>query len=56
MIKKEPLEKVASGGNFKVNNTLDDKEIPLPAKTIVLNADTRIGEKVNYRPLANNCE
>ncbi|XP_042561053.1 phospholipase A and acyltransferase 4-like [Clupea harengus] len=55
VIKKEPLEKVAAGGNFKVKNQ-DDKKIPLPVDTILSQANARVGEKVDYRPLNYNCE
>ncbi|XP_042561050.1 phospholipase A and acyltransferase 2-like [Clupea harengus] len=55
VIKKEPLEKVAAGGNFKVKNQ-DDKKTPLPPDTIVSQANARVGEKVDYGPLSYNCE
>ena len=55
VIKKEPLEKVAAGGNFKVKNQ-DDKKIPLPVDTILSQANARVGEKVDYGPLTYNCE
>ncbi|XP_042561051.1 phospholipase A and acyltransferase 3-like [Clupea harengus] len=55
VIKKQPLEKVATNGNFKVKNQ-DDKKTPLPPDTILSQANARIGEKVNYGPLTYNCE
>lgn len=53
MIKKEPLEKVAT--DYRVHNQ-DDKKNPLPPEQIVLQANERIGEKVDYNLLDYNCE
>lgn len=55
VIKKEPLEKVASGEKFKVSNQ-DDKMSPLPVPTILSNANDSIGQRMDYNPVTNNCE
>ncbi|KAL1276483.1 hypothetical protein QQF64_036106 [Cirrhinus molitorella] len=55
VVKKEPLDKVAPGGNFKVNNQNHGNK-PLSPETIVSRAEKRIGNPVEYRLLTNNCE
>lgn len=55
MIRKEPVEKVATNGNYKVSNQ-DNKKTPLSPETIVSQAKKRIGEPVQYNPVTNNCE
>ncbi|KAG7518394.1 hypothetical protein JOB18_033620 [Solea senegalensis] len=55
-VKKEKLKDVAGDNEWKVNNTRDRKQAPLPAEQIVRNALSLVENTVHYRLLQYNCE
>uniref|UniRef100_A0A8C5R7A2 LRAT domain-containing protein n=1 Tax=Leptobrachium leishanense TaxID=445787 RepID=A0A8C5R7A2_9ANUR len=56
VVKKDRMEKVADGCDYKVNNKYDEKRTPLPIRKVVQAALDKVGEKLNYSLTRENCE
>lgn len=56
MVRKDRLEAVADGWNYKVNNKYDSKCSPYPAIKIVNAAMNEVGKTKDYSLTSANCE
>ncbi|XP_018420767.1 PREDICTED: HRAS-like suppressor 2 [Nanorana parkeri] len=56
VVRKDRLETVAYGCNYKVNNKYDSKHSPFPSRKIVNAALGEVGKKMNYSLTSSNCE
>ncbi|XP_056382954.1 phospholipase A and acyltransferase 2-like [Hyla sarda] len=56
VVRKELLEKVANGCNYKVNNKYDEKIKPYPAEKIVRAALQLVDQPMQYSVTSANCE
>ncbi|OCT81761.1 phospholipase A and acyltransferase 3 [Xenopus laevis] len=56
IVKMEPLETVAAGCIYKVNNKYDDKRRPLPQTKVVRAALEQVGKRKQYSVTSANCE
>ncbi|KAE8607239.1 hypothetical protein XENTR_v10011091 [Xenopus tropicalis] len=55
-VKMEPLEAVAAGCNYQVNNKYDKKRSPLPPTKVVRAAIDQVGQTKQYSVTSANCE
>ncbi|XP_072286587.1 phospholipase A and acyltransferase 2-like isoform X2 [Pyxicephalus adspersus] len=56
IVKREHLEVVANGRNYKVNNYLDNKRTPRPTEEIVKKVEREVGKERWYHITNANCE
>ncbi|XP_077311885.1 phospholipase A and acyltransferase 4-like [Lithobates pipiens] len=56
VVRKDRLESVANGCDYKVNNKYDSKCSPYPARKIVNAALKEVGKKMDYSVTSANCE
>ncbi|CAH2330363.1 HRAS-like suppressor 3, partial [Pelobates cultripes] len=56
VVRKDPMEKVAGGCNYQVNNKYDKKRKPLPKGKVVQAALNEVGKKMTYSVTKENCE
>ncbi|XP_072277556.1 phospholipase A and acyltransferase 2-like [Pyxicephalus adspersus] len=56
VVRKDHLETVACGCNYKVNNKYDSKRTPYPPSKIVNAALKEVGRRKNYSLTSANCE
>uniref|UniRef100_A0A2K5UB73 Phospholipase A and acyltransferase 4 n=1 Tax=Macaca fascicularis TaxID=9541 RepID=A0A2K5UB73_MACFA len=54
VVKQELLKDVLEGCNYRVNNSLDYK--PLPVGVIISSAKELVGQKMKYSIVSRNCE
>ncbi|XP_075043830.1 phospholipase A and acyltransferase 2-like [Mixophyes fleayi] len=56
VVRKDPIERVAAGCIYMVNNKYDKKRCPYPPQKIVKAALEKVGQKLNYSVTSANCE
>ncbi|KAM9795657.1 phospholipase A and acyltransferase 3-like [Neosynchiropus ocellatus] len=56
LVKKEELWDVVGNNKWRVNNGLDQKYVPRPARVIVEEADAFVGQSLPYCVIRGNCE
>lgn len=56
VVRKERLEDVARGCNYRVNNKFDKKMTPYPSEKVVHTALQQVGEIMPYSVTSANCE
>lgn len=56
VVKKEELWEVIGTDNWKINNSLDSKYTPRPARVIVREAQALVGTELPYCVFRGNCE
>ncbi|XP_063046015.1 phospholipase A and acyltransferase 4-like [Engraulis encrasicolus] len=56
IVKKEKLEDVVNGNDWKVNNILDNEYQPRPIEDIIKDAIAMEGKTVPYKITSANCE
>lgn len=55
-VKREKLKDVAGRDKYRINNILDGEYEPRPIKNILGDAETTLGEELQYNLLTMNCE
>lgn len=55
-VKKDPLELVADGNIYRVNNKEGKNKTPNPPEIIVQNALKQVGQIKEYKLTSDNCE
>ncbi|KAM3919426.1 phospholipase A and acyltransferase 4-like isoform 1-T2 [Leptodactylus fuscus] len=56
MVREDPIERVADGCIYRVNNKYDARRPPYPPRKIVNAARREVGKKKNYSVTSANCE
>uniref|UniRef100_A0A8C4Y390 LRAT domain-containing protein n=1 Tax=Gopherus evgoodei TaxID=1825980 RepID=A0A8C4Y390_9SAUR len=56
MVKKERLRDIAGGDWYRVNNKYDGRCSPLPVSKILMEAESLVGQKMQYSVTSENCE
>lgn len=56
VVRKDPIDKVAYGSTYEVNNKYDSKCSPFPSSKIVNAALREVGKTMNYSVTSSNCE
>ncbi|XP_010770206.1 HRAS-like suppressor 3, partial [Notothenia coriiceps] len=56
LVKKEKLRDVVGNDKWEINNSLDEKNKPRPAKDIARDACARVGQTLPYNVIKKNCE
>ncbi|XP_030426595.1 phospholipase A and acyltransferase 3-like [Gopherus evgoodei] len=56
VVKRERLREVAGGDRYQVNNKYDGRCSPLPVSKILMEAESLVGQKMQYSITSENCE
>ncbi|XP_069824414.1 phospholipase A and acyltransferase 4-like [Dendropsophus ebraccatus] len=56
VVREDPIEIVAAGCIYRVNNKYDKKRSPYPPEKIVNAARREVGKRMNYSVTSANCE